>query len=645
MSEPSEPAQVTSLLECGICLDKFTDPRALPCLHSYCMVCLERHVSATRNPEGVFRCPLCRDKCNMPAGGVNEFPKNFLANSLAGILPNFVFEPLPSTNSQQAGNQQGSANNDNSNDGEERGRTPNCEPHPGQKINWFCRTCSLPGCADCILESHKNHNTEKLAVVVAMLNDELRDISGMATQRSMFLKQMLADIESNKRKMEEDLDKASKAVSDTANNMCKLIRQHESTLQAKITEERTTARNHFDTASKELEIANDNTSSIKSCADTLRQAPEEYSLCTIVQAPINKRQFLHQRDVRLAKVKWAFQSGLTESGRLSTAGFLCSTQLKVFSKVTRLPVDVGSLQAPTRTIKIVDKALKKVMAGIALIHKSMLCITFNTKDIWVYNMNTGTLKGTVEIPRIPLIYGIVAVDSNQGKLAIVDGTDKLHFVTLSVDLKLLHHTIQPMPVKATRLAQNTNGELLVTHAHEMKITVLTADGQVVSTVNVLIPQDKALITSATQTTSGFVVCDSGDPRNKKVYFTDTDGRILHTSADSVDPRQAVYTSWGHVLISDYEGNQLKIFNEKGAILGEMKDKNGGITDSIQIHVDEKERLLYVGRGTEGNMEIRVYNFVPRYLPSLPVNVDVVTVQVDATFAKVTGVCEYCLLLG
>ncbi|XP_041376214.1 uncharacterized protein LOC121388783 [Gigantopelta aegis] len=46
-------------IACGICMDRFRDPRSLLCGHSFCHQCLEDHVFSTVT-WCCFRCPICR---------------------------------------------------------------------------------------------------------------------------------------------------------------------------------------------------------------------------------------------------------------------------------------------------------------------------------------------------------------------------------------------------------------------------------------------------------------------------------------------------------------------------------------------------------------------------------------------------------
>ncbi|KAI0983206.1 hypothetical protein GJ496_007230 [Pomphorhynchus laevis] len=50
--------KIAQLLQCPICQDVYKDPRALPCLHSYCLECIEPMYV----PGKPFSCPYCRQE-------------------------------------------------------------------------------------------------------------------------------------------------------------------------------------------------------------------------------------------------------------------------------------------------------------------------------------------------------------------------------------------------------------------------------------------------------------------------------------------------------------------------------------------------------------------------------------------------------
>ena len=57
-------------LKCSICLEFFSDPRVLPCLHTYCLKCLQGLVSDQKSD---LSCPQCRAKHEIPKGDVTNF--------------------------------------------------------------------------------------------------------------------------------------------------------------------------------------------------------------------------------------------------------------------------------------------------------------------------------------------------------------------------------------------------------------------------------------------------------------------------------------------------------------------------------------------------------------------------------------------
>ena len=69
---------------CSICLDTYTEPKTITCLHTFCCECLQRHPLTTQR-EGKFRCPECQAKVGVPER-FDQLPTGFLQNSLLGIL-------------------------------------------------------------------------------------------------------------------------------------------------------------------------------------------------------------------------------------------------------------------------------------------------------------------------------------------------------------------------------------------------------------------------------------------------------------------------------------------------------------------------------------------------------------------------------
>ena len=72
---------------CPVCMNRFTNPKLLPCLHTFCFHCLQR-IQATSGIRDTISCPECRRNLTIPGNGdLNALPTNFRLNSLLDALP------------------------------------------------------------------------------------------------------------------------------------------------------------------------------------------------------------------------------------------------------------------------------------------------------------------------------------------------------------------------------------------------------------------------------------------------------------------------------------------------------------------------------------------------------------------------------
>ena len=73
-------------VSCSVCMCTFTDPKQLPCLHSFCLHCLNE-IQRTSGVRGKITCPECRRQFQISgSGNPSELPTNFRINSLLDVL-------------------------------------------------------------------------------------------------------------------------------------------------------------------------------------------------------------------------------------------------------------------------------------------------------------------------------------------------------------------------------------------------------------------------------------------------------------------------------------------------------------------------------------------------------------------------------
>ena len=71
---------------CAICLDSFTDPKTITCLHTFCCDCLKKHALISQR-DGKFRCPECQAEVDLPeANCFDKLPSSFHHKRLLSLL-------------------------------------------------------------------------------------------------------------------------------------------------------------------------------------------------------------------------------------------------------------------------------------------------------------------------------------------------------------------------------------------------------------------------------------------------------------------------------------------------------------------------------------------------------------------------------
>jgi len=77
-------SKVDEMTTCPLCFEDFTSPRILPCLHSFCLKCLQGHCK-DEEPGDDARCSLCRAEFTIPQNGAEDLKFNFNLQGLVDI--------------------------------------------------------------------------------------------------------------------------------------------------------------------------------------------------------------------------------------------------------------------------------------------------------------------------------------------------------------------------------------------------------------------------------------------------------------------------------------------------------------------------------------------------------------------------------
>jgi len=76
--------ELEDVTECPICAEELTDARVLPCIHTFCLKCLQGYMKNTK-PGDKRPCPLCRQHFAVPDGGLPKLLRNYFVEKVLQV--------------------------------------------------------------------------------------------------------------------------------------------------------------------------------------------------------------------------------------------------------------------------------------------------------------------------------------------------------------------------------------------------------------------------------------------------------------------------------------------------------------------------------------------------------------------------------
>ena len=192
MAESSLATLTDGFLRCTICFEIYQDPKILSCLHTFCRHCLEKHHEKETTKQNAIHCPLCRQISHLPSEKISDLKGNFYIQNLIEFSEstsakyrdkkcsfcslvgneslatsqcltcrdflcdecskrhNFTRETLRHEVATLEDLQSGRHNEKL----RSRQEIP-CSEHHGEVLKYFCDTCNLSVCRDCVILRHR----------------------------------------------------------------------------------------------------------------------------------------------------------------------------------------------------------------------------------------------------------------------------------------------------------------------------------------------------------------------------------------------------------------------------------------------------------------------------------------------------------
>ena len=144
--------KVEDQLNCSVCLDIYTDPKLLQCLHVFCQTCLVRLVFRDEHGQLVLSCPNCRQITPVPSNGVAGLQPAFHINHLLDIAEDLRREKDAPASAEMADSSSASL------PPPRKEVSTFCSEHVKEELKLYCETCGELICLHCALKTAKHHN-------------------------------------------------------------------------------------------------------------------------------------------------------------------------------------------------------------------------------------------------------------------------------------------------------------------------------------------------------------------------------------------------------------------------------------------------------------------------------------------------------
>ncbi|XP_072041640.1 uncharacterized protein [Amphiura filiformis] len=330
------------LTMCSICLSMIEQPKALPCLHTYCLKCLSEWAKSTST---TITCPICRKVWTLPTDGVAGLESNFLVTKLKDRKT--VYKKLankdcqiPCTNCEGSdqpavarcvecddflcehclkahkiirklkGHHTFSLEELRSGKVDPVEKSEHCSIHTDQVLWIYCETCGILICRDCTVFDHckPEHKFVDLKNAVesqkAKIETLAKDCKALAIQVDEAIKNDVEAVSKLDASLENGMEELSWAYQETKSSFLIQLEATYNALASEMKKEEARGRKEIDTHTEELNVLRSRLRTALETASELTKTGSDsdvaqmyasltasmHDLCDIKKPPLQKKR-------------------------------------------------------------------------------------------------------------------------------------------------------------------------------------------------------------------------------------------------------------------------------------------------------------------------------------------------------------------
>ncbi|XP_043933098.1 E3 ubiquitin-protein ligase TRIM56 [Protopterus annectens] len=321
----------TEFLTCGICLELYKTPKILPCLHSYCQVCLEKIVI-----EQILRCPACREVTEVTEG-CEKLKTNFFINSLLDLVQSktdlmCTLCPVLGKDSSQRATSRCLDCSDNLcqtcasghhfsrlthshlvvsiedylagkyDEDVRRRQTVLCQDHRSESLQYFCEQCSCLICRECRLLNHVGHECASLLAAVESHKPLIQELLTGVTETITKICRYRKELEDNLHHLKNQEASIRQMVERTVSSLIKKLQSNKEDIFQQLNNFVAQTEKVYEIAKADIEFQEVTAKSIRTFSEKVLSTGQEVEILAlerIITARLQKLQsFVHEYPIQ-----------------------------------------------------------------------------------------------------------------------------------------------------------------------------------------------------------------------------------------------------------------------------------------------------------------------------------------------------------
>ena len=259
--------------ECPLCLETVKDPKTLPCLHSFCLLCIDKHAGyAKRKLEATIKCPVCQACFQIPEGDTfgGGLPTSFHLNRLVDLLAlrddseeaqrcnsceenntatcycfvcqNFLCKDCFDAHQRlkaTRGHRNVLIENLQAQDVEELMHRPAMcakKYHENEPLDYYCQDCSVCICHKCSIVSHNRHSLVDLQEAAEEQKMQMTQVFARVKEKLVIVESKISEQTELMKKSDDEICAAERKVTKTGQEIIRITKEHVMAVKTKLAE-------------------------------------------------------------------------------------------------------------------------------------------------------------------------------------------------------------------------------------------------------------------------------------------------------------------------------------------------------------------------------------------------------------------------